>query len=223
MLTEPSDQALARGLRRLYQLLCEQVPSESWWPGESRFEIVVGAVLTQNTTWVNVQRALAALRQGDLLNPQSIVDMPRGDLENAIRPCGYYRTKAEYLRSIGHWFLERDAEACLLPCDRLRQELLALRGIGPETADDILLYVYHHPVFIYDAYARRLIAAAGLGDYAHYEAARRALDPAVNAAQFTVAELAQFHGLIVDSGKIARRYGGWEQAYSCLLDGTFGQ
>lgn len=207
--------------RELFELLTAQVEAGTWWPGETRFEIALGAVLTQNTAWTNVERALGNLRDAGLLHPQGILAVDEAHLGELVRPCGYWRTKAAYVKTLTAWFATHDSPAQELPTDDLREELLALRGIGAETADDLLLYVYERPVFIYDLYARRLLAVAGFGDFQTYERARVALDSRVASCNFSVTELATFHGLIVDAGKIARILGGWDQAWPLLRAGQF--
>ncbi|MCV0009860.1 endonuclease III domain-containing protein [Mobiluncus mulieris] len=202
--------------RELFDLLAAQVKAGIWWPGETRFEIALGAVLTQNTAWTNVERALGNLREAGLLHPQGILAVDEAHLGELVRPCGYWRTKTTYVKTLTAWFAVHDSRAQGLPTDDLRAELLTLRGIGAETADDLLLYVYNRPVFIYDLYARRLLGAAGFGDFQTYERARTALDSRVAACDFSVTELATFHGLIVDAGKIARSLGGWDQAWALL-------
>ncbi|WP_279058576.1 endonuclease III domain-containing protein [Mobiluncus mulieris] len=202
--------------RELFELLTAQVEAGIWWPGETRFEIALGAVLTQNTAWTNVERALGNLREAGLLHPQGILAVDEAHLGELVRPCGYWRTKTTYVKTLTAWFVVHDSRAQGLPTDDLRAELLTLRGIGAETADDLLLYVYNRPVFIYDLYARRLLGAAGFGDFQTYERARTALDSRVATCDFSVTELATFHGLIVDAGKIARSLGGWNQAWALL-------
>jgi endonuclease-3 related protein len=134
---------------------------QHWWPGRTRFEVIVGAYLTQNTSWNNVQAALRRLRSAGALNLAAIRSMPLARLETSIRPAGYFRQKAARLKgfvafvdqcyagSLGRMFAQ--------PTEKLRQELLALNGIGPETADSILLYAGQRPVFVVDAYTRRIL------------------------------------------------------------------
>jgi endonuclease-3 related protein len=112
-----------------------------WWPAETSFEVMVGAVLTQNTAWSNVERAIARLRAGGALDPQRILTLPSPDLAETLRPSGYFRVKAEPLRSLCRWYLERGGRASLeiRDTEAIRADLLAVHGIGPETADDILL------------------------------------------------------------------------------------
>ena len=204
-------------MRGLYELLEQQVDAGDWWPAESRFEIVVGAVLTQNTNWSNVEMAIQNLKEAGLLDEHRLVAADQEVITEQIRPAGYYNTKAGYLQNVSAWFIEHDQGASILDTATLRERLLGIRGVGEETADDLLLYVYERPVFIYDLYARRLLAAAGFGEFAGYRQAKQALDPIVAAVNFSVAELARFHGLIVDAGKLARKVGGWRYAYPLLV------
>lgn len=209
-------------MRRLYELSDSQVDTGDWWPADSRFEIAVGAVLTQNTAWKNVEVAISNLRRHGLVDPQRLLNCDDTELGQLIRPSGYFNTKTSYLKALSAWFSERDDSAQTLPTAQLRCELLAIRGVGQETADDLLLYVYNRPVFIYDLYARRLLSAAGLGTYRTYSAAKRALDPLAEEAAFSPAQMARFHGLIVDAGKIAAKLGGWDYAYPLLEAHDFG-
>lgn len=192
-------------LRRIFNDLRGRLDAGHWWPADTDFEIIAGAVLTQNTAWTNVERALANLRAASLLDPATLVKADREEVATAIRPSGFFRTKTDYLLAATAWFLSHGRAAEELPTDQLRTQLLAIRGVGEETADDILLYVYHRPVFIYDAYARRLLEAEGLGVFKTYRQAKRALDPLVAESDFSAAELALFHGLIVEDGKRRRR------------------
>jgi len=141
-------------------MLGELGPSE-WWPGDSPFEIAVGAILTQNTNWANVEKAITGLKRKDLLSPQKLYALPEPDLAELIRPAGYFRIKANRLKN----FLTFLHLECALDIetlknhdmDRARNKLLSVRGIGPETADSILLYSLDMPSFVVDAYTRRIM------------------------------------------------------------------
>ncbi|MDY6077700.1 deoxyribonuclease [Mobiluncus sp.] len=197
--------------REIYETLERSVQDAGkWWPAETKFEILVGAVLTQNTTWTSVEKSLENLRVHDLLDPGNLLKSPQETLESLIKPSGFMRAKAGYLKNLTEWYKENDATADAIDTQTLRASLLNVKGIGQETADDILLYAYLRPVFIYDTYGRRLLEAAGLGSFKTYDAARNALDERVYEQGFTTEELARFHGLIVQAGKDARRAGGWE-------------
>lgn len=196
-------------LLELFDSLDSQLDAGTWWPADSDFEIFVGAVLTQNTAWSNVEKALENLQRAGVLAPTALLSLEPSDLEELIRPAGFFRAKARYLRAISNWYLNNPS-AHELSTAELRNSLLAVPGVGSETADDLLLYVYNRPVFIYDLYARRLLKAAGFGDFKSYEQAKKALDPLVEAANLSAAKHALFHGLIVEAGKQARKQGGYE-------------
>ncbi len=137
-----------------------------WWPAETPFEVVVGAVLTQNTAWRNVERAIVNLRGAGALDPLSLNDLSRSRLEELIRPAGFFRQKAERLQLFTTRLLGRHggdlARMLAGPLEEVRSELLALKGVGPETADSILLYAADRPSFVVDAYTRRLFGRLGL-------------------------------------------------------------
>jgi endonuclease-3 related protein len=148
-------------IRNYYTALYVAWGAQHWWPAESQFEVIIGAYLTQNTAWTNVERALANLRRANLLSVEGIraVRLPR--LQRLIRPSGYFRQKAARLKTFVA-FLDDKYEGSLpklfsQPTEKLREELLSLNGIGPETADSILLYAGNHPVFVVDAYTRRIL------------------------------------------------------------------
>ena len=149
-------------LRAYYETLHLAWGRQHWWPARTRFEVIVGAYLTQNTSWTNVQIAMRRLRRARTLTLAGIRRTRLADLEELIRPSGYFRQKAARLR-IFVAFLDGRYGGSLnrmfaQPTEKLRQELLALNGVGPETADSILLYAGQHPVFVVDAYTRRILA-----------------------------------------------------------------
>jgi endonuclease III related protein len=164
-------------IRTYYRALFGAWGPQNWWPAHSRFEVIVGAYLTQNTAWTNVEKALANLRSADALSVKGIRKVSLSRLEQLIRPSGYFRQKARRLKTFIH-FLDRRYAGSLTrmfasPTSQLREELLALNGVGPETADSILLYAGNHPIFVVDAYTRRVLARhAILPDTASYEEIR---------------------------------------------------
>jgi endonuclease III related protein len=149
-----------------YRSLLARYGPQNWWPAQSRFEMIVGAYLTQNTNWTNVEKAMANLRRARALRLNAMRDLPLTKLETLIRPSGYFRQKAKKLKTfIG--FLDKHYSGSLTrmfaqPTGKLRAELLELHGVGPETADSILLYAGNHPVFVVDAYTRRIFERHGL-------------------------------------------------------------
>ena len=149
-----------------YNLLFDHFGPQGWWPGDTTIEIVVGAVLTQNTNWTNVRKAVANLQVAGLLDFTHLVDLPLSVLAEYIRPSGYYNIKAKRLKNlllmVGNRY-QGDLELLLSDeTDRARKNLLSVKGIGPETADSILLYAGGHPVFVIDAYTHRVFSRHGL-------------------------------------------------------------
>jgi endonuclease III related protein len=147
-------------IAEIYSTLFQLWGRQHWWPAQSRFEVIVGAYLTQNTNWTNVELALAKLRAAKLLTVEGVRDVPIRRLEKLIRSSGYFRQKAARLKTFVK-FLDNNYGGSLTkmfaqPTATLREQLLSLNGVGPETADSILLYAGQHPVFVVDAYTRRI-------------------------------------------------------------------
>jgi endonuclease-3 related protein len=172
-------------IRAYYDTLFRAWGPQHWWPAQSRFEVIVGAYLTQNTAWTNVEKALANLRAARLLNVSGIRRTSVAELERLIRPAGYFRQKAKRLKLFVA-FLDRQYEGSLTklfarPTEELRVELLNLHGVGPETADSMLLYAGNLPVFVVDAYTRRILARHELmAEDADYEDVRELFERALN-------------------------------------------
>ncbi len=152
-------------MRAIYDVLRQHFGPRNWWPGESRLEVVVGAILTQNTAWTNVERAIKNLKaQGMLEAPKAICKTGNRELGRLIRPSGYYNQKSERLKLFMEHIVDKyggDLDVFLLspgPTKELRKELLDLKGIGPETADSILLYAAERPIFVIDAYTKRIMS-----------------------------------------------------------------
>jgi len=188
-------------LHALYQALLDTYGPQSWWPAESAFEVVVGAVLTQNTAWSNVEKAIDRLKTKGLLSLQALLGSDQALLAETIRPSGYFNTKAKRLRNLCrfldcHGGLEAFARLSL---DEQRSGLLTVNGVGPETADDILLYALQRPVFVIDTYTRRLLCRFGLaqGDES-YEELRAAFERTL---PLSVELYQQYHALIVMHAK----------------------
>jgi endonuclease III related protein len=148
-------------IRAYYETLFSAWGRQHWWPAQSRFEMIVGAYLTQNTSWTNVEKALASLRRARLLTMAGIRRTPEAQLALLIRSSGYFRQKATRLKTFVRFLDERyDGSLTQMfarPTSELRAELLALNGVGPETADSILLYAGNRPIFVVDAYTRRIL------------------------------------------------------------------
>ena len=155
---------MAGVLEEIYHRLYERFGPQHWWPGDSPFEVMVGAILTQNTAWRNVERAINNLKSMELLDPKGIVATPLEVLEDAVRPAGFYKQKARYLKAYCDYFVSRYGgdHKRMRKNPYLREELLQVRGIGEETADSILLYALDLPFFVIDAYTRRVLARHGI-------------------------------------------------------------
>jgi endonuclease-3 related protein len=137
-----------------------------WWPATEPFEIIVGAILTQSAAWKNVEKAIANLKAKETLSPSALRQLSVAELAHFIHPCGYYNTKAIKLKAFAHWLGEQYDddlhELFTNSIDYLRQQLLSVHGIGPETADSIILYAANKPVFVIDTYTRRIFNRIGL-------------------------------------------------------------
>lgn len=192
-------------LRALYERLLATHGAQGWWPAETPFEVMLGAILTQNTAWSNVERALDRLQACIALTPEAVLGLEEADLAEAIRPSGYFNVKAQRLRTFCSALLEAGGETVLAgwPTAQLRAWLLGIKGIGPETADDILLYAFERPVFVVDAYTRRLFQRLGLldGDEG-YESIRRRVERALGP---DTACFNEYHALIVRHAKMLCR------------------
>ena len=147
---------------RMYQHLFQAFGPQGWWPADSPFEVAVGAILTQNTNWRNVDQAITRLKAAGLLTPAALQAVPEATLAELIRPAGYYNLKAKRLKNFVTFLCQAydGSMAALAAAEapRVRRELLQIKGIGPETADSILLYALHQPVFVVDAYTHRILS-----------------------------------------------------------------
>lgn len=171
-------------IRAYFRVLYRAWGPQHWWPAQSRFEVIVGAYLTQSTSWKNVELALGRLRTARRLDLEGIRNIPLPQLETLIRPAGYFRQKAARLKTFVAFVDERYHGSLRRlfaePTQQLRRELLSLNGIGPETADSILLYAGQHPVFVVDAYARRILERHQIGAAgASYEELRTLMEDAL--------------------------------------------
>ncbi len=195
-------------LRRVFHLLLRSYGPQHWWPGDSPFEVMVGAILTQNTAWGNVEKAIHHLRANDALSPEAITASLPGVLAGWIRPAGYFNVKTARLQNFCRWYLAAGAFDALqrLNTSTLRQRLLAVNGVGPETADDMLLYAFERPVFVIDAYTRRLLLRLGLAHGEEsYDKLRHAFEQQLGATRRQVALFNEYHALIVMHAKVRCR------------------
>ena len=168
---------LAKHLENVYERLLVAYGRQGWWPGDDPFETIVGAVLTQNTAWTNVDKALANLRDADAMSPAAMRALPEAELATLIRPSGYFNSKARKLKAVVEYLAAYDDDTARWrerEAKELRTELLGVYGIGPETADDIVLYVAGLPSFVIDTYTQRMVdrwgVASGLKSYRDYQA-----------------------------------------------------
>jgi|SRR5579871_865245 len=189
-----------------FETLKQSLGPMGWWPGRTPFEVIVGAILTQNTAWTNVEKAIANLRRERLLTPHAIERTPERHLANLVRPSGYFRQKAKKLKVFVR-FLRSEYRGSLTkmfktPTPELRQQLLNVWGIGPETADSILLYAGQHTVFVVDSYTHRILGRHGLSPASDpapdYEAVRALFETRLPRDTQLYNE---FHALLVNVGK----------------------
>ena len=191
-----ASQRLRGELISYYRAVLSRWGPQNWWPAQSRFEVIVGAYLTQNTNWTNVEKAIANLRRARLMSVKGLRDVKLRQLEQLIRPSGYFRQKALKLKTLIR-YLDSSYSGSLdrmfaQPTEKLRAELLALNGVGPETSDSILLYAGNHPVFVVDAYTRRILERHGIiTAKTKYDEIRLLIEQAVGSAepeQLSIAE-----------------------------------
>ena len=187
----------------IYTRLYERYGAQDWWPGDTAFEIVVGAILTQNTNWKNVEKAIANLKSADCLAPEKLHSLPIQELAELIRPAGYFNIKAQRLKHFLDWLFDKHDGMLesleLLGLSSLREQLLGIKGIGPETADSICLYAFEKPIFVVDTYTARIFGRHGMVEApSGYEQIQEMFhgDLEADAVLFN-----EFHALIVQVGK----------------------
>ena len=188
-------------LLEIYRRLDECYGPQHWWPADSPFEIMVGAILTQNTAWTNVEKAINNLKDAKALNVHALIELSEESLAKLIRPSGYFNVKSKRLKHFVGWFETEGRFNGLkkLNNEMLRKRLLDVNGIGPETADDILLYAFERPVFVIDAYTRRLFKTLNLIDGTEpYETLRQFFESSLVS---DVGLFKAYHALIVRHAK----------------------
>jgi endonuclease III related protein len=190
-------------LIRYYSALHGRFGPQRWWPARTRLEVILGAILTQNTAWHNATLALRNFRKAGLLNWQALRRADRSTVEACVRPAGFYRQKTrtilEFVDWVGRQYGNSLNKLFSIPAEELRRQLLGLRGLGPETVDAILVYAGRHPHFVADAYTRRVLArhgfvSAGAGYHETQEFLHAHLPPDTNLFN-------EFHALLVGLGK----------------------
>ncbi len=194
---------MKKKLNTIYRKLYAHFGAQAWWPADSAFEVIVGAILTQNTSWQNVEKAIANLKKHKVLKPVKLYNLPDRQLAQLIRPSGYYNLKTKRLKAFLKFLINNyggSVNKISKPrLNTLRKELLSIKGIGPETADSILLYALNKPVFVIDAYTKRILWRHKLlNDDAAYDQAQALfmLNLKHNAKVFN-----EYHALLVALGK----------------------
>lgn len=180
----------------LYRSLLREFGPQEWWPADSQYEVIVGALLTQNTNWKNVEKAIANLKKAKKLAPTKILKLETSELEQLIKPSGFYRQKAERLKTLTKKYVEIKKRNSLPN----RGELLEVKGVGKETADSILLYAFDLPYFVIDAYTRRFCAHHKLLNAKEYDDYREFFESSLPRS---VPLYKEYHALIVEWGKRA--------------------
>ncbi|MEW6570918.1 MAG: endonuclease III domain-containing protein [Nitrospirota bacterium] len=191
-------------LRKFFERLYDFFGPRQWWPGETPFEVAVGAILTQNTNWGNVEKAINNLKRQRLLSARALNKMTEGNLSRVIKPAGYYNVKSKRLKSfvsflVGEYrgSMRRMAKE---KTDVLREKLLRINGIGPETADSILLYALEKPVFVIDAYTKRILSRHCIIGYDNsYDEFQELFHKSL---QKDVKLYNEYHALLVETGKV---------------------
>jgi len=207
-------------LPEIYRRLDAAYGDQEWWPGETPLEVAVGAILTQNTAWANVEKAIANLKAAGLLEPAALARLTPSEIAPLIKPAGYYNVKARRLRAFLDFLWEEyDGDVAAMAREELpavRPKLLAVRGVGPETADSILLYACGLPTFVVDAYTHRILHRHGLADEAAaYDELKELFEGNVEA---DVAVYKQYHALLVRVGRERCRRGE-PRCAGCPLEG----
>ncbi|GJM25520.1 MAG: endonuclease III [Phycisphaerae bacterium] len=201
---KPNVAQTAKALMEIYDCLHKAYGPQGWWPADSAEEVVIGAILTQNTAWTNVEQAIAELKRAGRLTFHAIDGLEEDALAELIRSAGTFRQKAAYLKSFARWLVEEHngslGAALSGELDSVRTKLLALKGIGPETADAIMLYAGNHPTFVVDAYTKRVLRRHFLiePEQTDYETVRGLF---MDSLQPDVQLFNEYHALFVEVGK----------------------
>jgi endonuclease-3 related protein len=194
---------LSKSLQEIYRLMSEHFGPQHWWPGDTSFEIMVGAVLTQNTNWKNVEKAIANLKAAGALSFAAMSALSKEELAEYIRPAGYYNIKAGRLQNLFS-MIERQWDGDLdfllaQPAAELREQLLSVKGIGPETADSIVLYAAGQPLFVVDTYTHRILSRHEIipDEYDYFQIQELLMDSLEEDAVL----FNEYHALLVQVGK----------------------
>lgn len=197
----------------LFHLLYDQYGETNWWPADSTYERMVGAILVQNTNWTNVELALDQLRQATDLQAHHILSLSQDDLISLIRPAGFFKNKSRGILAMTEWLVDHEMDYQNITENygkNLRQELMKLPNVGPETADVYLLYAFRQIEFIADKYAQKLYSHLGVKGIKNYTSLKKQ----VSMEDFNLAEAQEFHALIVEFGKdYLRGAGRFEESF----------
>jgi endonuclease-3 related protein len=188
---------------KIYRLLFKAYGPQHWWPGESPFEVMVGAILTQNTSWKNVEKSIHQLKEKGVLHPEGILRLKESELASLIRSSGYFRIKAKRLKAYVNFMFEefggKIEKMRKIRLEGMRERLLSVNGVGPETADSILLYGFEKPIFVVDAYTKRVLLNHGMiPEKASYEEVQ---DLFMKNLPSDVKVFNEYHALLVYIGK----------------------
>ena len=186
-------------IQDIYQSLYKHYGDLHWWPADSPYEVMVGAILTQNTVWSNVEMAISNFE--GKLSPEYILSISEEQLIDLIRPAGFFNQKSRYLVNVTEWFKQYqfDTEQVKqIPFDPLRKELLAIKGVGKETADSILLYAFGYPTFVIDAYTYRVCERYGVTDSKNYDSVKQLFEEAI---EKDVDVYNAYHAMVVMNAK----------------------
>lgn len=198
----------------IYEALLGMIGHLQWWPADTPFEVVIGTILTQQTKWTNVEKAIGALKRSDLIEPEQLANADVEHIEELVRCCGFYRQKAKRLKDIAQFFATKGIDNIFqLPTEELRELMLSLNGVGNETADSIVLYAADKPKFVIDAYTTRIMKCIGIeGNYMQLQNLFETELPS------DVPLYKEYHALIVE---YAKNYCGKEQCDDCVLLHSF--
>ncbi len=199
-----------RNLVDIYDKLLHELGPQEWWPADTPFEVVIGAILTQQTRWTNVEKAISDMKEHGLVDPHNLANAEPEHIEGLVRCCGFYRQKASRLRNIARFFVDNPLDDVFaLPVGELRALMLSLQGVGNETADSIVLYAADKPKFVIDAYTTRMMRCVGIeGNYMHLQQLfEEELPPDVEMFK-------EYHALIVE---YAKKYCGKKRCDTCPL------
>ncbi|MHC1576372.1 MAG: endonuclease [Methanosarcinaceae archaeon] len=200
----------SRNLADIYDKLLQELGPQEWWPADTPFEVVIGAILTQQTRWTNVETAISDLKGHGLADPQNLANANPERIEELVQRCGFYHQKASRLRNIAQFFVDNPMDIVFtLPVGELRELMLSLQGVGYETADSIILYAADRPKFVIDAYTTRMMKCIGIeGNYMQLQQLFEEQLPA------DVKMFKEYHALIVE---YAKKYCGKKRCDACPL------